>query len=286
MNPLNMDNLFGNIETFNVHSNNVGIRWQKWIKRFDNFLIASGITDNERKQAMLLHCVGDEVFDIFNSLPDPTNSAVNMTCYEKAKLKLNNYFTPKINTEFEIYNFRQAKQIEGECIDEYYARLLKLSTDCGFTDRDREIKSQIIQGTVSTKLRRYAMTENPTLPNLLAQAKVYEITEAQVNQMEGNRETVNKMTKKYTSKLPSSNQTRNNNKKCNNCGNNWHQSGRNSCPAFNIICHFCSKKGHFAKVCIQKQENAELFTFSRTIKQGEATEKCQSSSIKLIQTEK
>lgn len=35
------------------------------------------------------------------------------------------------------------------------------------------------------------------------------------------------------------------------------QLGRSSCPAYNITCHFCSKQGHFAKVCLQKQKRMQ-----------------------------
>ncbi|KAK9737198.1 hypothetical protein QE152_g10901 [Popillia japonica] len=124
-----------NIKPFSESENteNSGARWQKWLRRFNNFLTAAGLTDDTRMEAMLLHCIGEETFDIYCSLPDPTTTpASTLAKYEKAKQKLNNYFVPKINMEFEIYNFRQAKEIHTETIDEYYARLAKLSSNCEF----------------------------------------------------------------------------------------------------------------------------------------------------------
>lgn len=47
-----------------------------------------------------------------------------------------------------------------------------------------EKSNQIIQGTRSSKLRRYAMRDNPNLPQLIVQAKIYEVTEIQINEME------------------------------------------------------------------------------------------------------
>lgn len=186
-----MDNLVGKFEAVNVHTGNVGARWQKWIKRFNNFLTTSGITCDERKEALLSHYVWEDTFDLYSSLPEPpqhrdpaTNNQIQISKYDKAILKLNKHFSPQVNIEYEIYNFRQAKQQEAETMDEYYARLLKLSTECGFVDPDREIKSQIIQGTTYSKLRRYAMRDNPNLQQLIAQAKIYEVTEVQINQME------------------------------------------------------------------------------------------------------
>ena len=66
---------------------------------------------------------------------------------------MNDYFLPKKNVEFEVYNFRIAHQNVDESIDEYYARLKQLAVNCEFGDMDREIKSQLIQTTKLTKLR-------------------------------------------------------------------------------------------------------------------------------------
>lgn len=250
-----------NIEPFNVHANteNGGVRWQKWLRRFNNFLIAAGITDDTRMEAMLLHCIGEETFDIYCSLPDPpTTPASNLTKYEKAKQKLNNYFVPKINTEFEIYNFRQAKQQDTETIDEYYARLLKLSSNCGFQENEREIKSQIIQYTTYTKLRKYALAENPSLTQLMSQGKAYEAIEKQSEQMKNHTEVVTRIENKPLQQAKHNNRYQENSKKCKNCGNKWHNNGRQACPAANITCHFCNKQGHFAKVCITKQRQEQV----------------------------
>lgn len=101
-------------------ANNVGTEWLKWVKRFENFIVACGITADARKTALLLHYVGEEVYDIYCSLPDPpaaaTASTVSSTggssnatpLYTTACKKLDGYFAPRVNTTFDIYRFRQA----------------------------------------------------------------------------------------------------------------------------------------------------------------------------------
>ena len=42
---------------------------------------------------------------------------------------------------------------------------------------------------------------------------------------------------------------------CTGCGNDWH-ADRNTCPAKDVICHFCSKQGHYKRVCRQAQRAA------------------------------
>ena len=58
------------------------------------------IKDDENKRVLLLYYIGEEV----NDIPDTNND------YQAAVNKLNEYFATKKLTEFEIYNFRQAKQ--------------------------------------------------------------------------------------------------------------------------------------------------------------------------------
>ncbi|KAK9685298.1 hypothetical protein QE152_g38154 [Popillia japonica] len=63
-----------NIQPLEIHNDpsTLGKRWRKWINRFEIFIIAANITEEERKRAMLLHLIGEDAFDLYQSLPDPT----------------------------------------------------------------------------------------------------------------------------------------------------------------------------------------------------------------------
>lgn len=287
---------------------NIGGRWLKWIDRFENFLEASDITDAKRKKALLLHLAGDEVFSIFQSLPDPppienvtendedseddeqqngNNAAVDeVDEYERAKVKLKNHFVPRTNVNFEIFNFRQCKQHTGESIDQFYARLLKLATNCNFSNKDDEIKSQVILTTTSTQLRRHGLRANPSLSGLLQYGQTLETTEQHINVIEQapgehsvsfnrqpnrrhNLKNINKENSNNSNNFNNNqrdnrnsnnknNNNSNNNQKCRNCGNNWHPNGRENCPARNFSCNRCGKQGHFAKVCMSNSNNNNI----------------------------
>jgi hypothetical protein len=60
------------LQQFNVHEDpaSTGDRWAKWLKRFDNLLIALDITDKKRQRALLFHYAGSEVADIFDTFPE------------------------------------------------------------------------------------------------------------------------------------------------------------------------------------------------------------------------
>jgi len=243
---------------FNVagETGGLSIRWTKWLGRFKNVLIALAITAPERQRALLLHYVGDQTLDIFETLPETGGEKD----FKKAVDALSAYFAPKQNIEYEVYKFRQATQQLQETIDGFHTRLQQLATTCEFHAKDREVKTQIIQTCTSTRLRRRALREpDMTLTELLTAARAMELAEKQATGMEENTKSVNQVNSfqnkpKYRALTKSSRNPKDSysklNNKCRNCGGSYpHPGGRRSCPAFGTECHKCEKRNHFTKLC-------------------------------------
>ena len=161
-----------------------GVRFKKYISRFRNLIVATDIDDPKRQNALLLHYIGEEVNDIFETL---TVSALaeGETVLDVTIKALSEYFTPKQNPVFEEYKFRNAKQTHDEALMTYYTRLKQLSLTCEFHDADREIKSQIIQHGRSQRLRRKALIDPTiTLSKLLEMGKAAELADSQAANLE------------------------------------------------------------------------------------------------------
>ena len=71
---------------------------------------------------MLLHYVGGEICDVFETLtiPEPTEGSDECKTAIKA---LSNYFEPKNYVDHHVYVFRQERERSGENIIEFYTRL-------------------------------------------------------------------------------------------------------------------------------------------------------------------
>ena len=64
-----------NISAFNVEpQDTAAVRWERWIARFENLLVAKNITGDNRKKALLLHHAGEEVFDLYFTLQTDDNN--------------------------------------------------------------------------------------------------------------------------------------------------------------------------------------------------------------------
>ena len=261
-----------NFEKFVVHSDEVtvGTRWKKWLARFNNLLTAMNATNNSRKKALLLHFAGEEVFDIYESFTAEQQGGADS--FDRTVQSLNAYFSPKKNIDFETFKFRQCKQQEGETIESYNTRLRLLAANCDFQDPDREIKTQILQGCNSARLRRRALRENDmTLTKLIETARALEISDIQAKTIEEGSQSVNAVRhhheeRRYSTKSAPSHKSaqrgsshhhqhrlnQQHQLSCGWCGTGQHS--RDKCPAKDKVCSSCSKMGHFAKVCRSKDK--------------------------------
>ena len=134
--------------TFNTRGDptNLGSSWKKWRQGFDLYLIAAGITSDPQKEPLLLHCGGQDLREIFDTLPECTNDELSK--YEKACKVLDDYFLPKQNKRYERHVFRSCQQKESEPIAQYVTRLRSLAKTCQFNDANDEIVDQVIENVI------------------------------------------------------------------------------------------------------------------------------------------
>ncbi|XP_068738119.1 uncharacterized protein [Montipora capricornis] len=177
-----------NFPPFTVHlDGNTGPRWKKWLGRFERLTIAMGIANDKLKRAILLPYGGPEVDEIFETLQD----VGEYKDYNKAIEKLTAYFSPQVNTTYEVYNFRQAKQKDGETLDSFHTRLRSLAKTCDFANPDKQIKEQIILNCQSNPLRHKALREDLDLAGRMSAGRALELREIQAKDLENQDKTVN-----------------------------------------------------------------------------------------------
>jgi hypothetical protein len=90
-------------------------RWKTWKRRFETYLVALNIKDDTQKRALLLYQAGEATQEIFDTLADTGEDKD----YKIAIEKLDAYFGPKKNIDYEIFQFRQAKQNIDENTDQF-----------------------------------------------------------------------------------------------------------------------------------------------------------------------
>ena len=170
------------IEPFVVEDNlstNLDKKWSIWKDDLELFLVASGISQDAQKKALLLHLRGKDLKEIYRSLQATEDK------YEDVITKLDNYFRPKKNVTYERYLFKQTKQKSEESSSSFVTRLRRLAETCEFTNVDVEIKDQFIVMCRSTALKKKLLRESElTLSKLLDIARSDETARIQASDMD------------------------------------------------------------------------------------------------------
>ena len=79
------------IETFEIEPvDTASTRWERWVRRFDNFVVAKGITNDTRIKAMMLHHAGETVFELSESV-----GVLDTDTYAVAREKIDRLFQPE-----------------------------------------------------------------------------------------------------------------------------------------------------------------------------------------------
>ena len=232
----------------------LGQRWKAWKRRFEIYVVAQNITDGARKRALLLYQVGQATQEIFDTIPDTGDD------YDTAINKLDGYFSPKKNLDYEVFKFRTTTQNVGETVDQYVTRLRRMAPNCEFPDLNRELKSTVIQNCTSKRLRRIALRDDLSLDALLAKARSMEVSETQASGIEKltslEKVTVNHVKAKH---FPKQTPKQTSETQCRKCGlASWpHKDG--PCPAQGKTCSKCGKANHFARMCLTKQAKPQHY---------------------------
>lgn len=95
------------VQSFDVHgdSTTVSARWQKWHRSFEIYCTGNGVTDNEQRKALLLHCGGVQLQDVYFTF-EPRQPGDGETEYSVVKKQFNDYFVPQENVPYERQLFQ------------------------------------------------------------------------------------------------------------------------------------------------------------------------------------
>ncbi|KAF6027672.1 hypothetical protein EB796_014016 [Bugula neritina] len=114
---VSLDTSASNVRTFSVSTDpmTVGLRWKKWKRAFEYFVVGRGVTNAAQKKALLLNMAGKEAQDIFEVLP----AGEGANEYARAMAALDTFFTPKTNIPYEKSVFCRTELTSGETITNY-----------------------------------------------------------------------------------------------------------------------------------------------------------------------
>ncbi|UYV60122.1 K02A2.6-like, partial [Cordylochernes scorpioides] len=248
-------------ETFDFSTPN---EWPKWRKRFERYLVVSGMKKKEEadKIDLFMYLMGDRADDIFRTFKfEKEEEATKLDSVLKA---FGSHFCVRKNIIYERAKFNSRIQEDREPVDEFITSLYKLADSCEFEG----LHEQLIRDRIVVGVRDKALSERMQLDSELTLEKAVKLvrqqeavrqqqvdlqrpsTSQKVNQVKFNSKKQSpKQQQQPSRKREKSAKTRS---RCPKCGGFTHREGQ-ACRAEGQKCNLCSKTGHFANCYPDKQ---------------------------------
>ena len=242
--------------------------WPKWIRRFERFREASGLSAKSEKSQVntLIYTMGDEADDILSSFGLEEDQK---TKYNSVKEAFQNHFIKKRNPIYERAKFNQRKQEEGESVDTFITALHTLAKHCEYGAlQDQMIRDRLVVGLRDSVLsEKLQMEPDLSLEKAVSYARQREAVKKQQSVVRGETHPnvdvvhahrhynkVKPQTKKSLPRVSTSHPvSRKESPKttCTRCGQSPYHN-RDRCPARDAVCHRCKNKGHYKSQCRTK----------------------------------
>lgn len=242
---------------------------ENWLERLEETITVTQPADvaDRKKVAILLSSIGNSGYNLLKAWcgVDKPNSKT----YDQLTKLLKDHLCPKPPKTSERYKFYQIKQLSGESLSLYLARIREAATHCEFnTSYDEMICDKFVGGLLNSKTRNSLLNEDGlTTAQAFDKATAKEAAETSSSLLGQNA--VNQVSKqKFSSGKPQSKPDSGNwNKKqfpqktyqktyqkseetCDRCTLKGHSS--NKCRT---KCRYCHNVGHIVANCMKKKRN-------------------------------
>ncbi|UYV62382.1 K02A2.6-like, partial [Cordylochernes scorpioides] len=159
-------------ETFDFSTHN---EWPKWRKRFERYLVVSGMKKKEEadKIDLFMYLMGDRADDIFRTFKfEKEEEATKIDSVLKA---FDSHFCVRKNIIYERAKFNSRIQEDREPVDEFITSLYKLADSCEFEG----LHEQLIRDRIVVGVRDKALSERMQLDSELTLEKAVKMVRQQ-----------------------------------------------------------------------------------------------------------
>ena len=233
--------------------------WERWKRRFQIYLQATGSTDKpgEQKVGLLLHHIGENGIDIFTNFT--FEQAADQNDLNAVIAKYDHYFhkrDPQLMLREKYWHY--LKREPGQTIDLWVNTVRERANECEFPPafHKQAVRHKITFACTknSAKLKLYDAGADISLDNAFQILSLKEATYRELRESKTARIYYVKCKQGYVLKSTTQfvdqrdKHTLKVNKRCGYC-NTQHVYGKKNCPAAKNKCQLCQKTGHFQVVC-------------------------------------
>ncbi|XP_075560042.1 uncharacterized protein LOC142591632 [Dermacentor variabilis] len=215
--------------------------WPAYLVRLEAFLEGNGITEEKKKQALLVAGLSTHTVAFVSGRCAPTK--VNQLSYNEALHILQKHFSPSPNEKAQSYKFFSRNQMPGEPVRDFLVAIRQLADTCNFgTSLDRMLRVRIVCGWQDNSVHHQLLSKAS-----LTRSEAEEIALA-VEMAEENVKTLKTAPEdEGVHMLRNMYARRESRPPCFRCGKTGHDP--RTCRFRSAKCYRCQQQGHVRKMC-------------------------------------
>ena len=232
----------------------------RWKTRWDDYVLCQHLSEQRRETqvAALRTCFDDDLVRFLRQGVIEVDENADIEVHLNA---IKGYVRSQQNPLLDRMRFFQRSQEIGEGFDDFLASVKEMKVACDFSvnqdcvsckKRDEEaLRDKLVVGIRNSEVRQKLLaTTALSLDDTVKIARAEEAAKVTHDKLPGGSMAVTAVRAKSSYKKQQ-NFIKPGSKTCGKCGRLWHKDVA-ECPARNIECHECKKRGHFAKFCRNK----------------------------------
>ena len=225
--------------------------WDMYIERLELYFVANGVTEAERKRAVLLTASGPSTYKLIRNLTAPEKPTE--VAYSEIVALVKVHHTPKPSVTVQRYKFHTRTQQPGESVAVFVAELRQLSEHCEFgTTLEDMIRDRLVCGVANSSIQGRLLAEQSlTLKQAHDLARAIETAEKNVRDLQGPKQSTAVHTVMH--KQRGAEHRTGTENPCHQCGGKHLPQ---QCRFKTNVCHACKKRGHLARMCRTKKSQA------------------------------
>ncbi len=144
-----------------ILSGNIAENWRRWEQRFSLYMTATGADEKDEnvKIAILLHTIGEEALEVYNTLTIDYEDEENRTMQEILH-SFKQYYRPQKNIVFERHQFWSHTIADGFSVDTFVTELRQKSKGCEFGQSENYmIRDKLVFSLTDTRMKERLLRE-------------------------------------------------------------------------------------------------------------------------------